>query len=346
MIKRINETYYVKPDEWIPWVSSYIAQMTGKEIDPKVFVEAGASGAVDGLTQKFSKDIMERLLGLIVPTGEITEEKGFNSAANYLSINMQFQMSAWLLHLLGDVQSFGMFKSLKDLPNAISWSFGLGWLSWLVMGTPFQVSIVEPMRWKYNARLRPSRMSEGQLMEALRKEAINNREWNEQLEALGWRDFDKGVLYEITEKDYSDAILREGLYNGFFHPDKVTSELRRKGYSRGRDQNMLAFWRHQRKMKILEDYVKEYEDLFIDDKVTEGELKAAYQELYYDNDEINVLIEIAKLKKIKARSLTIGNIKSAYDKKVIGIAKARSMLANRGFTPEDIDVLIRTWQAS
>jgi len=346
MIKRINETYYVKPDEWIPWVSSYIERMTGKSIDPKVFVEAGAGGAVDGLTKEFSSTIMSRILGLIVPEGEVTEQKGMDAAANYLSINMQFQMSAWLLHLLGDVQSFGMFKSLKDLPNAISWSFGLGWLSWLVMGTPFQVSIVKPMEWRFNSRLRPSRMSEGQLMEAFRRGLITSEEWNRQLEQKGWRDSDKALLYRMAEKDYSDSLLREGLYNGFFQEDAVLKELQRKGYYEGRSKNIVGYWRHQRKMKILEDYVKEYEDLFIDDKVTEGELKAAYKELYYDDTEINVLIEIAKLKKIKARNLTIGNIKSAYDKDIIGVAKSRSMLSNMGFTPEAVDILIRTWQKS
>jgi len=288
--------------------------------------------------------MMSKMLGLIVPAGEIDEEKGMDAAEKYLSVNMQFQMSAWLLHLLGDTFSFGMFKSLKDLPNAISWSFGLGWLSWLVMGTPFQVSIVKPMEWRFNRQLRPSRMNMTQLMEAFRKGLIGGPQWNNEMEALGWRDSDKQILHDLAIKDYPDSILRKGLLSGFFTEAQVATELNRKGYLAGRANNIIAYWKQERKIDILEDFTKEYEGLFLDDKVTEGDLRAQYRELNYDNQEINALIQIAELRKIKARSLTIGNIKTAHDKGIIGVAKARQMLSNRGFTPEDVDILIRSWK--
>lgn len=338
----IIKTYYTPPSETMQWISSYIEQMTGRPFPKELLEKLDVAAIGDQAMQDFSRAIMDRLLAIIVPKGPITPEDGLNAAAGYLSINMQFQMSAWLMHLLGDVASFGMFKSLKDLPNAISWSFGLGWLSWLVMGTPFQESICTPLRWAFKAQLRSERITGTKIHDAYRSGYINSEEWNRLLEYEGWRNEDKVVGYYLSEKDYSDPMLRDGLFYGFFTEKDVIRELKKKNYSEQRAKNIINYWRFDRKVDILKDFYKETEDLYVDNKLRATDLRRAAGTLGFDTDEINMLVNIADMKKIKARVMTKADWLGAWRAGVIGIAALRTGLLNMGYEDRDVDIIVRT----
>ena len=345
LIKTIADTYYTPPDEWIEWVAEYIRNMTGKEIPTSELKGLRTTAVATEAMKKFSRTIMDRILNLIVPEGPITEEDGLQAAADYLSVNMQFQMGSWLLHLLGDMVSFGMFKSLKDLPNAISWSFGLGWLSWLVMGTPFQESIITPLRWKYRDQLRPARFSPKEATDLYKRGLIDAKTWNYLLQIEGWREEDKKLFYELQEKDFSDSMLREALEAGWMSEDEVLEELRHKGFSKSRAKAVLNYWKYKRYRDRMEDVLKEYIDLYKDDKVEKREIEVLVRQLYPDKTEQELILDMIDAQKTKAKSLTMSNIREALRKGVIGVAQARNRLLGMGYSPEDADILLRTWQA-
>jgi hypothetical protein len=237
-----------------------------------------------------------------------------------------------------------MFKSLKDLPNAISWSFGLGWLSWLVMGTPFQESIVTGLRWSYRAQLRPARLEGTKIHDAYRQKLIDPEEWNWLLEIEGWRNRDKAILYELTERDFPDTVLRDGYLYGLYPTDDIMKELRRKGYSEIRARTLLYHWKIQRRLELIEKLYKEYEDLFIADKTTETQLRSIAKSMGYDNEEIELLVNIANAKKVKDKRLTYSQVITAMSRGEIGIAKAEALLLGMGYSKEDVDIMIRTAQ--
>jgi len=140
LMRTIADIYFTPPPEWAGFVSGYMERLTGDKIDITDIIYQGfgkgSGGAIEAIGHKF----LHPMLNLIQPKkSKITPDDGVIGAERFLGTNLQFQIGAWLLHLIGDTVSFGALKSLKDLPNALSWSFGIGWLSWLVMGTPFRI---------------------------------------------------------------------------------------------------------------------------------------------------------------------------------------------------------------
>ena len=343
MINKIQELYFVKPKEWAPWVASYITEMTGQKFNEEELVGMRSDAITSEFMKAFSHKVMSSILNTIVPKGRITEDKGQQAAENFMSTNLQFQMSAWLLHLLGDVHSFGMFKSLKDLPNAISWAFGIGWLSWLVMGTPFQVSIVTPLRWKYNAYLRPTRMNNTQLLQAYRMGEIDAEKFNYEMEQQGWREEDIPILYNLTEKPYSSSELKNSYLNGWIDEKTAIMELQRSGYSSFRAKGILNYWRYEHLRSLQEKVYNEYVDLYINYKVNRSDLEVLAKQLYPDPTARELVLNLADMKKAKARVLSYYQIREAMRKGVMGVATAKKRLLNIGYSDEDANILIRTW---
>jgi len=343
LIKKIQETYYTPPDEWIEWVASYIEDMTGTTIDTSAIKGLKTTAVTSKAMDAFSKTIMQRLLHTIITRTPADMESGLDAASRFMSVNLQFQMGSWLLHLLGDVVSFGMFKSLKDLPNAISWSFGIGWLSWLVMGTPFQESIVTPLRWKYKSELRTSRFTPKEATQLRKQGLIDDEEWNKLLEIAGWKEEDKKKVWDLYEKSYLYTIIRDAWLNGWMSEEQAAEELTREGYSKERAKSILSFWKSDKYRDLQEKILDKYVDLYKEDVVKEEDINVLLKQLYPDPIERELRSSLIELEKHKDRGLTYSQIHTALSKKVIGVNKARQMLLNLGYSTEDTDILIRSW---
>jgi len=164
--RAILETFYTPPVAWQEFLSQYLYKLTGAKIDRKVFLERPPGWEQREYMWAIGDTFLKPMLNLVLPTKEEIETKPFYGIEGFLAANLQFQMSAWLLHLLGDMISFGVFKSLKDLPNAIAWSYGIGWLSWMAMGPIFRHGITEPAEKKLRRMYRPESLTMRQLFDA------------------------------------------------------------------------------------------------------------------------------------------------------------------------------------
>ncbi len=129
IVEKIAEVAYTPPAAWAEFVDSYVEQMTGETIDIESLMKQGVRVGGRQVMEKLGEAFLTPMLGLILPEPPLDFYKGVDTAERFLGVNLQFQLNAWLLHLVGDIVSLGKLKSLKDLPNAISWSYGIGWLS-------------------------------------------------------------------------------------------------------------------------------------------------------------------------------------------------------------------------
>ena len=151
--KRISNLYFSAADSWVLFAKGYMEQMTGEFITQDIVDDLiGKPINLTGkeMAQRIGKAFLTPMFNMIMPGTKdwynYRTERGFPKgtpytfekvlnpsdgllgAERFLGMNLQFQLQAWMLHFIGDTVSFGSMKSLKDLPNAISWSYGIGWL--------------------------------------------------------------------------------------------------------------------------------------------------------------------------------------------------------------------------
>jgi len=151
--KEISNLYFTAADSWVLFAKSYMEQMTGEFITQDIVNDLiGKPINLTGkeIAQRIGKAFLTPMFNMIMPGTKdwynYRTERGFPKgtpytfekvlnpsdgllgAERFLGMNLQFQLQAWMLHFIGDTVSFGSMKSLKDVPNAISWSYGSGWL--------------------------------------------------------------------------------------------------------------------------------------------------------------------------------------------------------------------------
>jgi len=342
MIKEISDTYNVDAKDWIPWVAPVINSITGTKLDPALLVKGSSEQATRDMLVEFAHTVLERVIGLVHAREPMSEKSSQLAAESFLSINADFQFRGWLLHLLGDVSSFGMFKSLKDLPLAVASTFGLGWMGWLVMGVPVGESIVSGLKWTYKRLLRNWRLNASEATQLYRKGKIDTAEWNDALDREGIRDQDKIKFYALNTKDLRDASIQRLFVDGFFSRERADKDLQDKQYSDAQRKVLLDYWTWDARRDAILKLYNEYVDAYVEGRVARERLIPYATALWHDQTIREIQLSIADMKKAKVKVLSVTDLFAALKAKVIGLAQLRGRLLNMGYSEEDADILIRT----
>jgi hypothetical protein len=358
MMRSIVDTYYTPPPEWAAFIGQYLERMTGATIDYKQIAQEGFGITSRTFMQQIGHTFLEPILNLILPGSDKTieakglpPEEGILGAERYMAANLQFQMSAWLLHLFGDILSFGMWKALKDLPNAISWSYGLGWLSWLVLGVPFRITIADPMEKYFRELYRPNEFTREMVAWALQAQYITEDDARERLRQLGWPEEDIVAVLNYSRKVMSDSDMEWAWRRGKIDESYITEAIRSQGFSP--DEAKLQTWRllSKRIDSIIDKIAQEALDNYIDGSMTWDEVVPFLQRAYYTDDEIDALKVLADLKRIpkpKAREeervLSKTDIGWLYHNRKISEQEARMLWASIGVNEADIPYLLMRYE--
>jgi len=340
MWKTIVESYYVLPAEWAEPISDYVSMMTGSKVD----VHDIAGGTMN-VSAAVGKAFLYPMLNLILPGAEITPggpphysaklepEDGMKGAEMFMATNLHFQMSAWLLHVLGDMQSFGMFKSLKDLPNAISWSYGLGWLSWLVMGVPFRMAISDPMEKYFNYVYRPSELTRKMIVDAMQAGYLTQEDALERLRYLGWDEDEIALIFKLEREKLSISEMSDLLRYGLIDHADVLSVYRHRGHDPMEAEALAVALINKPVDALLEKIAVEAMDLYesglIDVQSTLMYLRGSYK----TPEEIGLLFTLAEMRMVprvkqisQPRSLSPSQIGARYKAGQLDRVEAESLL--------------------
>ena len=341
LMKKISSTYYTPPREWAGFISSYMEQMTGGKIDLDEIIEAGAGGSGRRAMELLGEKFLQPMLAMIMPEPPIKPEDGIDAAERYLGMNLQFQMSAWFLHVLGDMMSFGIFKSLKDLPNAISWSFGLGWLSWLVMGTPFRYAIQDPLDEHFKRVYKPTKLTVSQLIEAWQKGLMSSTDLVENLRWLGYNDANIEYLVNISKKEIPESILTKLYQEHLITDDELQREIKGKGYSDTFAALISQLHLKDREIEQRNKLIAQLEDLYVRGVVDQAVMRDAYRRANWNDREADIAIERLNAEKVKRSQLSDSDIANAVEKDLLPWAEARDILMARGYSRRDADLFIK-----
>jgi len=340
--KAIAKVAYQPPPAWAGWVESYIEQMTGKEIRIEDLMRKGVKFGGKAFAEAIGHEFLEPMLNLIMPSSAELEENPYVGAERYLAVNLQFQMNAWLLHVIGDMFSLGVFKSLKDLPNAISWSYGLGWLSWLVMGTPFRVACSDPMERDLNRRYMPRLPTPEKLIDAYFAGMISEDEFDDYMRQQGYHPMWTLILTELSASKLSDTEMRRLWNEGLITERDIEEYLQLKGYPRElRDYKKLLLTR-DRLLDLRDKLLDEVLDLYIAGVIPESTVREYYERQGYSRTETDLVISIGDLRRQAKAQPTLAQIKAALRKNYITEVEARRILVDRGYDPKWAEILLKT----
>jgi hypothetical protein len=130
----------------------------------------------------------EAIVNWIVPEQKPTYETAMESAEHYLALSGDINVVMGVIDLVAAIYSLGQLKSITNFMKNIVWTFGLGWLSWIVLGVPFRKAIAEPMENHYVQLWRTRKSTISELRRWFEDGIISEGEYRVELGEIGVPD--------------------------------------------------------------------------------------------------------------------------------------------------------------
>ncbi len=339
IMRNISKTLYSPDAEWSSFVADYLNRLTGGLIKAEDIQKQGIGISSSAAMESMGNSFLKPLLSMVMPSPSEVEADPLKACNRFLGLNLQFNMSSWLLHVIADTYSLGRVKGLITLPSAISRSFGFGRLSRFALGPAFNFTVVKPMEKLFNKIYAPEGYTRAQAASLLRHGLINATEYVNICLEQGFPPSKAALLYELEEKELADAWLKRLTDMGWIKDAEIQKELTRRGYSPERATILSKLIIDDRKLGLIDKVINAAGDLYKDGTLDRTKLEGYLSKANYNADEITLFIAQLDLEKSRRRFLTQAQVVQLWLNKKLGRVECKNYLvALLSMTPEDAEL--------
>jgi len=262
------------------------------EIETVLLIAVGLVGIVYGISVLILYHLRDWLLSTFVPKGPVTYEDGLKNAYKFLDLLTTINSISSALDTIGHIEILGTkltpFSAIARTITNISWTFGIGWLTWIVMGPPLRYSIADPMERHLRYVTRSEDLPRTTLEDIWLKEIISEDRVREELAKLGYSDEKIDWILENAKRLLSATELRYLYKYGKIDIMDLQDGIRKLGY---RDRNLeskVEYERLQAVRSALEEWLNKLEYDYKYGYIDPQKLIDAYDYVGYSEEEKNI----------------------------------------------------------
>lgn len=338
--EKVTAVFFEGPRLWVPIVTSYLQELIGRRIPLEQIFDEEGRVAGRNLFERVGEVLMEPMLGLIagVPDEE-GELDGRAGAERFLALNFQFQMNAWLLRFLSEQLSLGSMKAMKDLPNAINWGYGLGWLSWLVLGPLFRVTVVDPFQRELNEVYLPARLTINQLLDGWNQGLVSDDLLVTEARRLGWSASRLNTILRLRERSFTLAQLTDFFEARLIDVTQLRELILEQGWTQEKADFLVSWVMENRRRKSLDRIARETGNRFIEGVAGEPELRETLARVGLTEEEIGLEIATLEIRRLDRAFLSRADLRRLRDKGLLRRTRWKEKMRDLRFQEEDIDLV-------
>lgn len=245
-----------------------------------------------------------------------------------------------------EMASLGQFKGVGKMIESMYWSLGLGFLGWQTLAPLLNSGLQPGLERHYNKLYRPTRFSASELRDLYALGEINKEDLAEGARIVGWREQDISQWIKLAFRTVNQGEIFKAYNQGIFNEAEATKRLRALGYDPA-DIPLLFQLNPKEDIDELRNFTAgTARQAYREELISEAELRSILAELNYQEREIDLIVGIENTRRThEVKSLTLGQIKSAWEENVIVDAEARHWLEKADFGTTEIDLILETWKA-
>ena len=245
-----------------------------------------------------------------------------------------------------ELAGVGQLESATALLQTLTQQLGLGVLGGGGAGVLAESGFLPQLRRAFRARYRPTRWTSAQIRDLFALGALSEPDLRTQLAQDGYRDQDielwKALAYRnLTEGDV--FALRDG---GHINDVQAIARLRGLGFSEA-DIPLLFALNPPALLNEAAALTKSTaRKAFRESLISEVEFIEALANLGISRREADLEIALARRQQEEdIKSLTISQVKAAWEENVLTDGEATHWLGVEGLGPQETGILLRTWRA-
>jgi len=244
------------------------------------------------------------LQNMFFPSGPVSYKEAQANAMEFFTLVGDLNVLATIFDIVGDIEILGTKlpgKALGRFVSNISWTFGLGWMTWVVMSPILRASISDPIQTEMNKITRSRNWTSTEIRELYEYGIDKLEEHVEHLAELGYSDDKIEKLIELMKRMvWRDEIRRwitdmaAAYVKGYITDDELMKAIEMGYYTN--EERQFRYWEEKtrRETEIIDLRVKEIERAFKSGEIDENEARARLSEFIVEPRMVEAYIALWK----------------------------------------------------
>jgi hypothetical protein len=243
---------------------------------------------------------------------------------------------------LGNHGGEGAFEIISRIPQELGLNFFIG----SVMHSLTMLAIEQPLLEAINIEHRPTRIDFRILRLMLRQHLLTPVELSSWLVKLGYPDDLISKLIQLADVNLTAGEITSALAHGTMTEQEALAHLEQAGYTVAQ-ANILIADAHKTNNASASRYRAAARSSYTSGHITETQFRAILSSLGVAATDINYEIAAGQLEHhAKNLSLTLGELKLAFQHGDLAEAAAITKLLEHGYSQPDAQFIINTWTDS
>jgi len=184
----------------------------------------------------------------------------------FLDLQNDLNSVATFFDALGRTSALGQwlgFSALARVITNVSWSLGIGWLSWVAIGPGMRATIAAHLEKYYNKVTRPNDVPREVVMNLWKRGVLTDSDTDERLALLGYPDEDISLLKAYTAEDFTEAQLDRAFKSGLISEDEYREGLHRLGWRGEKLSKRIELTKNDILVDLKSDLLSEYQRSYV-----------------------------------------------------------------------------------
>lgn len=229
--------------------------------------------------------------------------------------------------------------------NQVYWALGLGFLGWQTLAPLLSAGLQPNLERYYNKLYRPERFSPSEVRDLFALGKLSADDLRAELRELGWRDDDIGTWIELAYRHISEGDAWDLYHDGHIDKARMDTQLRAYGYRPADLPLLYKANAREDKVQIPKTLVSTLKRAFKERLIGEDEFRQGLADLNYSQQEINLQTTLIKEdREEEERALSTSQIRSLYQRAIIGRDEAAAHLTRLNYSSEARNDLLSLWK--
>lgn len=245
------------------------------------------------------------LQNLFFPKGPVSYREAQQNAIEFFTVTGDLNVIASIFDIIGDIEILGTKlpgRAVARMISNISWTFGFGWMSWVVLSPVLRASIADPIAREINKITRSRNWTATEIRELYEYGIDNLDEHVEELAELGYSDDKILKLVELMKKRVMSSEVRgwvtdmaNAYVKGYITDDELIRAIEMAYWTD--EERAFRYWEEKtrRETEIIDLKVKEIERAFKSGKIDENTARERLAEFIVEPRMIEAYIALWKL---------------------------------------------------
>jgi len=324
-------------------IAASLSELLGTEVDAASLPGGQGPGANLQRMQAIGAALHDVLASEMLSGGPVTPEQGKANAEKFSGFGINFATASAFIAVLCEATSVGFIKDAREIGEMTAQAIGLGRLQRLALEPLIKNAVQTPYDRYYMNQLRPTLMSESQLVTAYRQGFKDQNTVQNELAQKGYSDGDIAILLDQLTQKISAGDLYALIRFGVIDEQTAITRMQNLGMD-SKDAQLELLIADQSRADaqvgtIVSNLVTARVDGYIDQETFTGLLG----DLPLGDEETTMIKKRAADELERPRTtISFAQLKTAVTSSIVDFSYVDTWLQNKGYS--DQDQLILTYE--